>query len=314
MVPAFNEADGISLFLDDLLKAVAKLKIKEYEIIIVNDGSQDNTQNVVRRLALKNDHLKLLNLSKNFGKEIATTAGIYYAKGEAIILIDADGQHPTNLIGEFIRQWKNGYQVVIGVRLSNEKEGFIKKYGSLLFYKLFNSTSDSIELIPGATDFRLIDRAVQKQFMQFTERYRITRGLIDWLGFKRTMVEFHAKERIAGKAGYSVSKLIKLALNSFVSLSMAPLYLIGYSGILITSVAFFLGVFVIIEQIILSDPLNLRFTGTAMIGLLILFLVGIVMIGQGLIALYLSHIHIQTQNRPLFIVDEQNSINIDDAL
>ncbi len=308
VVPAYNEQESLGDF-SKLLVHELKEVTTSYEIIVVNDGSSDNTLHVAQTLAAKDKRIRLVNLSRNFGKELATTAGIYYATGDAVIMIDADGQHPPELIKHFVALWKDGYQVVVGVRKTNQKEGFVKRYGSKLFYRLFNATSD-VTLIPGTTDYRLIDKVVRDEFIKFTERNRITRGLIDWMGFKRTVIPFDAKERMAGRASYSVSKLVKLALNSFVSLSVAPLYAVGLAGVLITLLSFIFGLFILIEQPILSDPLHLRITGTAMIGVLLLFLVGIIMTAQGLLALYLSHIHVQAQNRPLFIVDKQNSANL----
>jgi len=310
VVPCYNEAPNIIDFYEQLRKRALLVELGyRFEIIYVNDGSSDETLKKLQVLAERDKDIKVLSLSRNFGKEIATTAGIFSAMGDAVVLIDGDGQHPPELIPKFIKLWEEGYQVVIGVRESNQKEGFIKHYGSSLFYKLFNSTSDTV-LIPGATDFRLFDRAVREEFIQFTERYRITRGLIDWMGFKRTTVPFHAKERMGGTASYKVSKLFGLALNSFVSLSMAPLYAIGYVGLFITALSFVSGGVVITEQLLLGDPLNFKFSGSAMLSILVLFLVGIVLSAQGLIAIYLSHIHIQTQNRPLFIIDRKNSVNI----
>lgn len=310
VIPCYNEAINVASFYKQLQSVAINDKTHDYEFIYVDDGSKDNTLNELRVLSDRHSSVKVLSLSRNFGKEIATTAGIFYAKGDATIMIDGDGQHPVELIPQLIKLWEDGHMVVVGVRKTNKKEGFIKHYGSKLFYKLFNSTSDTT-LIPGATDFRLIDKVVRQEFMHFTERYRITRGLIDWMGFKRAYVEFDANERMGGKSSYKVSKLIKLALNSFVSLSMAPLYFIGYAGLTITFVSLMAGVFVFVEQLLLADPLNLNVTGTAMLSILTLFLVGIIMTAQGLVSIYLSHIHIQTQNRPLFIVDPSNSINID---
>jgi polyisoprenyl-phosphate glycosyltransferase len=309
VIPAFNEEDSLKIFLNSLKKELSKIKTT-YEIIVVNDGSTDRTLDIAREMSKKNSNIRIVNFSRNFGKEIATTAGISYAKGEAIIMMDADGQHPPEYISDFISLWEKGFQIVIGVRRTNQKEGFIKRYGSRLFYKLFNATGDTA-LIPGATDFRLIDRSVQQEFIRFTERHRITRGLIDWMGFNKTTLDFHAKERIGGKASYNVNKLFGLAIHTFISLSMAPLYIISYVGGFITIASFMTGLFIFFEQIILGDPLGLAFTGTAMLSILILFLVGLILTAQGLISMYLSHVHVQTQNRPLFIVDKKSSVNIE---
>lgn len=309
VVPVYNEQASLPVFLPSLINQLVKSAGNSYEIIVVNDGSNDSSAKIIKEFCAKNKNIRLVNLSRNFGKEIAVTAGIFQAGGEAIIMIDADGQHPVELIGKFQEAWQAGNQVVIGVRKSNQKEGPVKRYGSKLFYALFNATTKT-SLIPGATDFRLIDAVVREEFMQFTERNRITRGVIDWIGFQRTVIPFHANNRIGGKASYKISSLFRLALNSFVSSSVAPLYVIGYAGTLTAALSFSLGMFVFIEQILLHDPWHLRVSGSAMIGLLILFLVGVILIAQGLLAIYLSHIHAQTQNRPLFIVDKKNSVNL----
>ena len=166
-------------------------------------------------------------------------------------------------------------------------------------------------MIPGSTDYRLIDEKVREEFIKFTEHNRIARGLIDWMGFPYATVSFKTEQRLGGTATYSMSKLFKLALNSFVSLSMLPLYLIGYIGIFISGSSLILGLAIFIEQILLNDPLHINVTGTAMLGVLTIFLVGIILCAQGLLALYLSHIHVQAQNRPLFIVDKRHSVNIE---
>jgi dolichol-phosphate mannosyltransferase len=307
VVPAYNEQDNIQSILEQLHKVLDTLV--SFEIIFVNDGSRDKTLDELHKAAKNDQAIRIISFSRNFGKELATSAGIHYAQGDAIIMVDADGQFPPELIPEFVKKWRNGAQVVTGVRVSNQKEGFIKRYGSKLFYKLMSSLAGA-KLTAGATDFRLIDRAVQQEFFRFSERSRMTRGLIDWVGFKEDFIEFHARERMAGEASYKVSKLIKLALNSFVSLSLAPLYFSGWAGIIITPLAFLIGLFIGIEQFVLDDPLNLNITGTAMLGVLILFFMGILLISQGLIALYISHIHTETQNRPLYIIDRRASHNI----
>lgn len=307
VVPAYNEQDNIQSILEQLHKVLDTFV--SFEIIFVNDGSRDKTLDELHKAAKKDQTIRIISFSRNFGKELATSAGIHYAQGDAIIMVDADGQFPPELIPEFVKKWRAGAQVVTGVRISNQKEGFIKRYGSKLFYKLMSSLAGA-KLTAGATDFRLIDRAVQQEFFRFSERSRMTRGLIDWVGFKEDFIEFHARERMAGEASYKVSKLIKLALNSFVSLSLAPLYFSGWAGIIITPLAFLIGLFIGIEQFALDDPLNLNVTGTAMLGVLILFFMGILLISQGLIALYISHIHTETQNRPLYIIDRRASHNI----
>jgi len=310
VIPVFNESEGIEIFHNEyLIPELKKIKKYSFEIIYVNDGSRDNSLELISKIARNNKQVKIVNLSRNFGKEIATTAGINFASGEATIIMDSDGQHPPKSINDFINKWETGAQVVIGIRGSNQKEGFVKKLGSKAFYRLFNSTSDS-KIVPRSTDFRLIDKVVKTEFLKFTERQRITRGLIDWLGFRREYINFDAPARIAGEASYKTSQLVKLAVNSFISLSLRPLFFFGWVGAIITASSFLLGSFIVVEQVIMHDPLKLAISGTAMLGLFTSFMVGLVLISQAMMAVYLSHVHAQTQNRPLFVVDTSNSIGL----
>ena len=309
IVPLRNEAGGLELFHKSLLKQIEAAAKDSYEIIYCDDGSTDGTAKIIRDLHTKNPAVKLIKFSRNFGKENALSAGIAAACGEAIIMLDGDGQHPVELIPEFIAAWRGGAQVVVGVRSVNRGEGLFKRVGSRLFYRLFNRLTGE-RLVPRSTDFRLINKAVQAAFMTMPETDRMTRALIDWLGFKREFIYFEAKARSSGSAPYGRRKLIGLAANSFVSMTPVPLYLFGYLGILITSGAIVLGGSVFIEQILLGDPLGWKFTGTAMIGILLLLLVGLVLLSQGMLSLYISHIHSQTKQRPLYVIDYEGSAGV----
>lgn len=306
----YNESEGALAFHNSLLDAAKKASKNSFEIIYINDGSTDNTLDILTGLAQSNTKIKVINLSRNFGKEIATTAGISVSQGDATIIMDGDGQHPPHLIDNFLEKWRNGAQVVIGVRETNKSEGLIKKWGSKVFYKLFNSTSGA-KIVPRSTDFRLIDTVVRREFLRFTERNRITRGLIDWLGFNREYIAFDAPARLAGEASYKTSQLVKLALNSFTSLSLKPLFFFGWVGAAITCLAFLMGIFIIFEHFIFNDALGLGFSGSFMLGVFMSFMVGLILISQAMLATYLSHVHIQTQDRPLFIIDSTNSTNLE---
>jgi glycosyltransferase involved in cell wall biosynthesis len=310
IIPSYNEGANIAPMYAQLQKVVKELEQEglAIELLFVNDGSSDDTLEQLHALANHDARIKVIDLTRNFGKEVATTTGIHYATGDALLMIDADGQHPAELIPEFIKKWQEGAQVVVGVRESNQREGLVKRLGSKWFYSLFNRFTGS-ELVPGSTDFRLIDRVVQTEFVKMTERNRITRGLIDWLGFKHEYIYFNANERMNGDPTYIIAKLIKLALNSFISLSLAPLYFSIYAGVVILPLSALLGIFSLVEMVI-GDPLGLHITGTAFLVILILFLVGILLISQGIMALYLSHIHTETQNRPLFVINKSSSHGI----
>lgn len=310
VIPTYNEASGIKHFHEKILLPNLHKTLREsYEIIYINDGSSDETLSILTSLSKQNPRIKVVSLSRNFGKEVATSAGIQYANGKAVLIMDSDGQHPPELIGEFIKKWKAGAQVVIGVRKSNQKEGPTKRLGSKVFYKLFNSTNN-VQIVPGSTDYRLIDSAVRDEFIKLPEHNRITRGLIDWLGFKRDYIYFDSPARLAGDASYSPAKLVGLAMNSFISLSLRPLLMLAWVGIIITVLSFALGAFMFIEQILLRDPLDLNFTGSALLSIFISFLIGLVLTSQGILAAYISHVHTHTQGRPLFIVDHSESIGI----
>jgi glycosyltransferase involved in cell wall biosynthesis len=303
--PVYNEAAGLLAFHSSLMTALAKLRLTSFEIIYINDGSSDATQVVLSQLAKRALRVKVLTLTRNFGKEVATTAGIHAATGQAVLMLDSDGQHPVELIADFIDHWKHGSKVVVGIRIANQKEGLIKRFGSKLFYRFLTKFS-GVNLIAGSSDYRLIDRSVQQEFIKLTERNRITRGLIDWLGHTQDYIYYKAKARVHGQASYSNQKLFKLAIDSVISLSTSPLYIVAYIGAFILPVSVLLGLFMAVEMLI-GDPLNLNLTGGAYVLVLMLFLIGILLLSQGIIGLYLSHIHSETKGRPLFVVDYEHS-------
>lgn len=303
IIPVYNEQANIEPIYRQV-KAQMNKSHYDYEFIFINDGSIDESISVLKNLQEKDKRIKILDFSRNFGKEIALSAGIHYCRGSAAIMIDADLQHPIELIPEFINRWRSGAEVVIGIRKINQSEGMIKKIGSYLFYRIIGKIS-SIKLLPNTTDFRLIDKKVINEFKKFTERQRMTRALIDWLGFKRDFVYFTARKRASGKPSYNLRKLIRLALNSFISLSLLPLKVAGYLGIIIISISSLLGIAIFIEKYLLNDILVLKISGTAILGVIIMFLSGITLLSLGLMALYIAHIHEEVTNRPLYIIREK---------
>ena len=310
VVPVRNESSGLQKFHEQLIDIVEKSAKDSYEILYCDDGSTDGTSELVRKYHASNPRVKLIKLSRNFGKEYALSAGIETADGQAILMLDGDGQHPVELIPKFIDAWRRGAQVVAGVRVSNSSEGWSKRIGSRLFYLVFNRFAAQ-KLLPGSTDFRLIDASVQQAFLTLRENHRITRGLIDWLGFQRELIYFKANARKQGSSSYSRSNLMKLAANSFTSLTPTPLYLFGFVGVIITFIALVLGTSVFVEQILLGDPWHWKFTGTAMLSILLMFLIGIVLISQGILSLYISHLHSESKQRPLYIIDYERSAGIE---
>ena len=310
VVPVCNEEKGIRKFLDErLLPELKKIEKYSFEVVLVNDGSKDKTLEIISDYAEKNKNIKVVSLVRNFGKEMALSAGLSYSEGDAVLTIDSDGQQPPERIKDFIKAWEDGAEIVTGVRDHYTKHGLIPKLGSKLFYRLLKMMGNKTT-VPGSTDFRLMDRVVVDEFNELTEHNRITRGLVDWLGYEKKDIYYTYGERMAGKPSYNFRKLFNLAIDSFVSMSTTPLVIFGYLGVFITFFSFVLGMFCIINQYILGDPLHLYWNGAVQMAIFITFLVGLVLISQSITALYISHIHAETQNRPLYIVSKKKSKNI----
>ena len=207
VIPFYNEENNIPLIYMELKKILNNANYS-FEIIFVNDGSTDNSSTELDKITAADHTVKVIEFSRNFGKEVAMTAGLDICQGAACILMDADLQHPVEMIHEFIKRWENGAEVVVGVRNKNKSEGLIKKAGSYLFYLTINAISET-EITPSSTDYRLLDRIVIEEFKRLKEKNRMTRALIDWLGFKRDYVYFNANERLYGKPSYNYLKLFR---------------------------------------------------------------------------------------------------------
>jgi len=255
----------------------------------------------LQALAGKDERVRVLEFARNFGKEAAVSAGLDAAWGEAAIILDADLQHPPALIPKFIAAWEKGNDVVVGVRRYSKQEGRLKRLTSDGFYHLLHLVAHT-QITPHASDFRLLDKKVIRVFRQLTERDRITRGLIDWLGFKREYINFTAPPRANGVASYSWSKLVALAINCFTGYSLFPLKIAGYLGVFILLTTVPTGMFLCVERYILQDPWHWNITGTALLAIMILVLVGIMLGCLGLMSLYIAHIHAEVTNRPLYVV------------
>jgi dolichol-phosphate mannosyltransferase len=305
-----NEAASIEAFHQRLTLALESSQQDEpfaHEVIYVDDGSTDNSVALVHRLAERDRAVRLVALSRNFGKEIATTAGINAAGGDATVILDSDGQHPPELIGQFLAEWRAGAQIVVGVRRSYADAGPLKRMTSAAYYKAFHAVAgDGLE--PASTDFQLIDAEVRQAFGRYTEKSRMTRGILQSMGYRRSSVEFDADPRMGGEASYSTLRLMGLALDSVMQFSRRPLYIPIVIGAALAIVAFITGVAVAVEQLFLGDPLEWDFTGTAMLGILITFLCGLILTCLGIVALYLAAVHEDTLGRPLYLVNSKRSI------
>ena len=302
IVPAYNEEKNIPLIYSELQKIFKTLQDSYvFEVIFINDGSTDKTIYEIEKLANSDSQVKYIDFSRNFGKEIATTAALNNCQADACIMVDADLQHPIELIPEFIKKWENGADVVVGIRKKNKSIGWFKKFGSKIFYKIINRIAE-VKIVPNATDFRLLDKIVIEQFNRFTETNRMTRALIDWLGFRRDYIYFEANERVNGNASYSFWKLFKLALNSFISLSLLPLKFAGNLGLVITLVSGIAGFYILLGKYVFRTHFASTFSDAENLAILILFLVGIILISIGLMALYIANIHSEVIDRPMYVI------------
>lgn len=300
IVPIYNESENIKPLYSAITKQLNKLDY-EHELLFVDDGSQDDSLKKLSAIAKKDSRVRVLEFARNFGKESAVTAGMHAASGDAVVLMDADLQHPPDHVTDFVRKWENGSDVVVGVRSYNEEETWFKRTSSALFYRLFGIVSET-KITPHATDFRLLDRSVVDTYNELSEHNRITRGLIDWLGFRRSYIHFEAPPRLHGEASYSTRKLFKLAMDTFTSHSLVPLKIAGYLGVVILLVAAPLGLFMAYDKYISGGISMFNFTGTAMLAVILLFLIGIVLGALGLMSLYVARIYDEVMGRPLYIV------------
>ena len=306
VIPVYNESSNLHALCKRLTEVTDKLTDYRWEYLFVNDGSSDQTLTVLRELSMISDSYKILDLSRNFGKEIALTAGVHEAvDSDAVICIDSDLQHPPELIPELINAWLKGAEIVATIRISIEKQPLLRRVGSKLFYWLMSKIS-GVDMVSQNTDFRLYDKKVVKSFLQVTERERMFRGIMDWMGFNKVFIEFKADARNKGEAGYSYSRLWRLAINGITSFSLWPLRLSAYLGLFIFMVSGSLLMWMLFSYLI-SD--NMIYTPLAIVAVANTFLFGVLLIVIGLVAHYVGNIHTEVINRPLYIVRER--INCD---
>ena len=298
IVPIFNEEPVIHELYNRLSSVMKKID-GHYELIFINDGSKDKSREFIKEIAKKDITVKLIEFSRNFGHQIAVTAGIDYAKGDAVIIIDADLQDPPEVIPEMIRLWRQGYQVVYGKRIKRRGETVFKKITAKLFYK-FLLLMTNIDIPADTGDFRLIDRVVCEAIKQFKEKNRFLRGMVSWVGFKQTAVEFMRDERFAGSTKYPLKKMIKFAADGITSFSYKPLKIATSIGFM-TSILSFIYLCVVLFLKIFTLYAIL---GWASIIAVNLFFNGIILMIIGLLGEYVGRIYDEIKGRPLYLVSE----------
>lgn len=298
IVPIFNEQENLPE-LRRRMTAALDTSEESWELILVNDGSRDESAAMIRKFHAEDPRIKLIDLSRNFGHQPAVTAGIHHARGDCVVLIDGDLQDPPEVIPDMVRKWKEGYQVVLGERHSRSDGAGARGIGFALFYPIFRRISD-LPTVPDAGIFGLMDRKVVDEFNKLPERNRFIPGLRSWLGFKTTSVLYDRKDRAAGKPKQTLRRLVKYAMDGMLSFSYKPLKVATYLGFLVSIFAFGLGLFYIITFFTMHKQVS-GFTTTIVC---VLFLGGVQLISVGILGEYIGRIYEEIKQRPLYVVSE----------
>ncbi len=299
VIPVYSESSHLSKVFTTINRVIYSLQTL-YEFVLVDDGSPDNTWDVIKELAQQHPYIiKAVRLSRNFGKESALCAGLEIATGEVVIIMDGDLQHPPELIPEMLRLWhKSDADIVEAIKISRGKESLISKIGAQLFYAILNKLS--AYNLRGASDYKLLDRKVVDAWLKMGERNLFFRGMTAWLGFRRVQIPFEVPPRIGGKSGWSIFKLIKLAITGLTAFSSLPLHLITFSGCVFLIFAVVLGL-----QTLFFKLIGRAVDGFTTVILLQLIIGSLLMISLGIIGLYLARIYEEVKGRPRYIISEK---------
>lgn len=301
IVPCYNEQESLNDFYDRAVKVLTDMDIT-YEIIFVNDGSKDDTLSILKQLSEINDNVVYLSFSRNFGKEAAMYAGFCNAKGDYVTVIDADLQDPPELLPDMLKIIESGeYDSVATRRVNRKGEPKIRSWFARRFYKLINKVSDA-DIVDGARDYRLMKREMVEAIVKMPEYNRFSKGIFGWLGYKTYWMEYENVEREKGETKWSFWKLFKYAIDGIVNFSEAPLKIASWFGIIMTIVAFFFLVFIVIRRLVFGDPV----AGWASTVCVIIFIGGIQLFCLGIMGQYIAKTYSETKHRPHYIIDETN--------
>lgn len=301
IIPCYNEEDSIPLIYNELKKVSNNMKY-DFEFIFVNDGSIDNSLNVLKKLSAKDKQVKYIHFSRNFGKEAAMYAGLSKSKGDYVTIMDADLQDPPSLLPEMLRLIKEeGYDSVSTRRVSRKGEPKIRSFFARKFYKIINKLS-KIEMVDGARDYRLMTRQMVNSILELKEYNRYSKGLFSFVGFNTYWLEYENVERVAGETKWSFWGLVKYAIEGIVAFSTLPLSIASLMGFIFCFVSFILIIIIIIKTLIFGDPTS----GWPSLVCIIFFVSGIQLFCLGIIGKYLSKTYLETKNRPIYIIKESN--------
>lgn len=298
VVPVYNEEEVIQETYRRLTEVMCSTG-EAYELLFVNDGSKDKTADIIKAFCKKDDAVILLDFSRNFGHQIAITAGMDYAKGNAVVVMDADLQDPPELILAMIEKWKQGYDLVYAQRTKRKGETFLKKLTAKLFYRFLRLMTD-IDIPLDTGDFRLLDRKVCDQLSNIQEKNRFVRGLVSWVGFKQIAIEYERDERFAGESKYPFKKMLKLSIDGIASFSFKPLKLAGYAGMIFSSIGFIYAFVILYLKTFTENAIQ----GWSLLIAIQIFFSGIILFILGIMGEYIGRIYDETKHRPLYIVQE----------
>ena len=305
LVPCYNEEKSLPLLYPELIKLMDSQNNYEWEVLFVNDGSQDNTIGIIKSFRETDERISYVDLSRNFGKENAMLAGIDYVTGDCMVIMDADLQDPPSLIPEMLKYWEEGYQDVYAKRADRGKESWLRKKLSLLFYKILDSTT-RFDVLQNVGDFRLLDRQCINALKRLRESERYTKGLFCWIGYKKKEIIFNRGDRVAGDSNWSFWSLFNLAIEGITSFTTAPLRIATVSGFIIALCAFIYALYFIAKTLIYGDPVQ----GFTTLIVIILFLGGIQLVTIGILGEYVGRIFNEAKNRPTYIASEYNEEKI----
>ncbi|MFB3161104.1 glycosyltransferase family 2 protein [Neobacillus sp. 179-J 1A1 HS] len=305
LVPAYNEEDVLQQLYSRLINVFNTLPLYTFELLFINDGSTDETLPKIKLLREMDNRVSYVNLSRNFGKETAMIAGLDYAAGDAVIILDADLQDPPELIPEMIHYWENGYDDVYAKRNSRSGETWIKKTTATAFYRLLEKVA-RVPIQRDTGDFRLLDRRCVDALRQLRETQRYTKGMFSWIGFNKKEILFDRDPRAAGETKWNYFKLFDLAVEGITSFTTTPLRISALFGCIVSFCAFIYMIWIITKTMLFGDPV----AGYPSLMTVILFLGGIQLISLGILGEYIGRIFNETKNRPLYFVDEYNNVKI----
>ena len=301
IIPCFNEEEGLDILYERMHDIIRSLTCYEFQILLIDDGSRDNTLAKMKELHAKDSKVSYLSLSRNFGKENAMLAGLDFAEGDAVILMDADLQDPPELIPLMLKEWEKGYDDVYARRRSRAGETWFKKVSAYWYYRILQKFAD-IDIPADVGDFRLLDRQAVGALCSLREKQRYTKGLFSWIGFNKKELPFNRDPRAEGSSKMSFLKLLGLAIDGITSFSVAPLRLASILGVLISTAAFAYLLFVVIKTLLFGDPV----AGYPSMISIILFMGGIQLVVLGIIGEYVGRIFYEAKGRPDYLVSEYN--------